>query len=226
MQVICPALEKGDEIVIRTYTFANAEEYTKDIKDTEKGILEKDGKTLQFCDLVDGGVYTLGGGFRNAILNDTRRRQADDRVLQVECGQAVKLACGAEAHIHYEAVFQSAGDLPAMELDNVVVHSHKEDTPDATAYIVETSFSPQPKEVDILLKKVENFKLRAPTHPHFKNCSAFVPVLGGRKWSQATLDRCKKDNIAKVVPSGMGYKCSGLQRAVRGLCTMMRWVPM
>jgi hypothetical protein len=49
--------------------------------------------------------------------------------------------------------FTDENGASVMELDSVVVHSAREETPGATALIVECYYSPQPKEVGILLKK-------------------------------------------------------------------------
>jgi hypothetical protein len=206
VSVILPALDKHDSPSVKNLSFLSAEDF-KEYCRSERGILEsEDGQSItNFSQLVDGGVYQMGGQFRNSALSDTSRRQADSKVLEVECGLAAERACGGDAHTHNGVIFTDENGASVMELDSVVVHSAREGTPGATALIVECSYSPQPKEVDILLKKVEKFKELAPTDPHFRNCTLFVPVLGGRNWSLDTLKLCAQRKVSTVTPTGAGY---------------------
>jgi hypothetical protein len=130
----------------------------------------------------------------------------------VETSLAVETVPGADAHTHHNVKVVGNDSRDLAEYDGVVVHLLKEGVPD----IVETAFSPQEGNVAKLLKRVEIFKQWAPSSQHFRNCVAFVPVLGGRNWSQATLDLCA---AKKVTPNGAGYLFN------RGFCTLLRRCP-
>ena len=216
--VIFPALEKYESPEEKKYTFETKQDY-RDFCNIEKGALFDGDSSMSFNNLKSGAVYLMGGGFRKSILTDTNRRQAEAKVLEVECGLATQRTAGGDAHIHSGVMFKGADGKDVMELDNVLVHSLKENIPNATAYIVECTYSPQQKEVDILLNKVETFKKLAPANEHFRNCTKFVPVLGGRNWPKATLDLCTSKKVSTVTPTGMGYKLN------RAFCTLLRRLP-
>ena len=154
------------------------------------------------------------------VVNSDSRPRTRDKVLEVETSRAIETALGADAHTHHNVKVVGNDLRDLAEYDGVVVHSLKEGFPDATAYIVESAFSPQEGKVAKLLKKVEIFKLWAPSSsPHFRNCVAFVPVLGGRNWSQATRDLCAAKKVSTVTPTGAGYLFN------RGFCTLLRRCP-
>ena len=95
-----------------------------------------------------------------------------------------------------------------FEIDGVV-HSKKVGSLNATVYVVETAYSPQPSKIEQLLEKVEKLKKSAQSKSsHFHNCTTFVPVLGGKFWSEETRAMCKANNppIWRVKPSGASYQ--------------------
>ncbi len=71
--------------------------------------------------------------------------------------------------------------------------------PDSVANVLECAQSPQVKDVEILLDKVELFKLEVvPSSSHFRSVGTVVPVLGGRMWSEEVVQECKAKSAARV----------------------------
>jgi hypothetical protein len=216
--VIRPALDEDEDPERMVCTFGDEEDY-KHFTLTQNGSLESNSAVLRFRDLKDNGVYTLGGLWA-AFTSAKQQQRARDKVLEVETCLATETALGANAHTHYNVkIVGNAYDICdlAEYYDGVVVHSLKESSPNATAYIVESDSSPQEGHVANLLKKVEIFKQWAPSSPQFRSCVAFVPVFGGRNWSKATLDLCAAKKVSTVTPTGAGYLLFN-----RGFCTLLR----
>ena len=164
--------------------------------------------------LVDGSTYCVYNGYYNAVLNSKTRAQVEDRVLEEQVSSAVVKDIGKGAHVHvYRNVKftdeKTKKDL--AELDRVVVD---ESVPVPVAYVVESAFSPQVKDVQLLLDKVELFRSRAPSSSDFRSVGTAVPVLGGRMWSEEVIQECVAKSgafggmgtILRVQPSGNDFE--------------------
>lgn len=95
-----------------------------------------------------------------------------------------------------------------FEIDGVV-HSKQVGSPNATAYVVETAYSPQPCKIQQLLEEVEMLKKSAQSKSiQFHNCTSFVPVFCVKFWSEENTAICKAYNppIWRVKPSGASYQ--------------------
>jgi len=214
--MIFPPLEKPDEVKELNVTISDNKDWKEFVRD-EHGRVEKDGKNVRrYEDLEDGSVYVMGGDWRDSIMNDRAHRQTEAKVLEVESGASVQRHLGGSAHRHLNVIFEDGNNNRVMEVDSVVVHVGGRDVANSAAYVVESAQSPKPREVDVLLKKVEKFKELPPTHVHFKSCSTFVPVLAGRNWPAETLSLCRSKGVWTVSPSGGGYTVS------RAMSTLLR----
>ena len=132
-------------------------------------------------------------------------------MVEIGCGLAVRCDVrriqGTDAvHLHLNYMEKDAKGMPLIEIDGLIVD---ESTHQPTVYVMECATSPQPNQVEKLLANVEKLKLMGtmPSSP-FHHCTTFIPVLGGRKWSSETEDKCKAHNppIWRVKPSGALYE--------------------
>ena len=216
LTVVFPPLEKYDKPKSLVITIHNSEEW-KDFVRNEHGRVEKDGRIVNnYEELEDGYIYVMGGDWRDAMQNDKKHRQTECKVLEAEAGASVQRELGGNAHRHMNVIFEDKKKNVLMEVDSVVVHVGGQDVANSAAYVVEAAQSPQPREVDVLLRKVERFKKLAPTNVHFKSCRTFVPVLAGRNWPTETLSLCRSKGVWTVSPSGGGYTVS------RAMSTLLR----
>ena len=134
----------------------------------------------------------MGGEWRDAMRNDKKDRQTEAKVLEVEAGGSVQRELGGNAHRHMNVIMMNDKNEILMDVDSVVVHVGGQDVANSAAYVVEAAQSPQPREVDVLLRKVERFKKLTPTNVHFKkSCRTFVPMLADRNWPNETLSLCR-----------------------------------
>ena len=209
-----PTEKNGEAEVIRVPV--SSEKDLETFCKVHRGSLSSSSNTIAtYKNLVEDGTYHFVGAFYRAVVNDTRRRQVDDKVLEYESALAVKIAVGSDAHIHPNVVFFDDNKKSVMELD-AVVHVGGEGVANSTAYIVEAAYSPQETEVKVLSDKVERFKKLAANHPHFKAVSNVIPVLAGRHWLQRTVDAATAAKQWRIVPSGVGYQVvRGLQFLVK-----------
>ena len=152
-----------------------------------------------FDDLVDGSVYYLANGYYDAVLSNRTRAQVEDRVLEEQLSSASVEYLGGIAHVHRNIKVTGKDGKDKAEFDRVVVHEGGEDMPDSVANVLECAQSPQVKDVEILLDKVELFKLEVvPSSSHFRSVVTVVPVLGGRMWSEEAIQECKSTNVSRV----------------------------
>ena len=150
--------------------------------------------------LVDGSTYSFYNGYYNAVLNNKTRAQVEDRVLEEQVSSAMVNDIGKGAHVHRNVKFtDKTTKKDIVELDRIVVHDGGEDVPDSVVYVMECALSPQVKDVNLLLDKVEAFQLHAPSSSHFHSIRTIVPVLGGRMWSQEVLQECKAKSETRVL---------------------------
>ena len=172
-------------------------------------------KQLSYEDLKENSTYTVGGAYFVAISNELKRNQVEDKVLEFEAGTAVKNLLGSSCHLHFNVKFTNeVTKKDILELDSVVVHAGGENIQDSEAYVIECQLRPPLAKVQKLLKNVELFKQLAPTHPHFKSVTKFVPVLGGRLWDNEIIKLCNEKKVWRIEPSGNAY------RVVRTYCTL------
>ena len=152
-----------------------------------------------FDDLVDGSVYYLANGYYDAVLSNRTRAQVEDRVLEEQLSSASVEYLGGIAHVHRNIKVTGKDGKDKAEFDRVVVHEGGEGVPDSVANVLECAQSPQVKDVEILLDKVELFKLEVvPSSSHFRSVVTVVPVLGGRMWSEEAIQECKSTNVSRV----------------------------
>ena len=210
--VVIPPTDKDDEAKTIQYTLEDDKAMQR-IEWIHNGVLTSgDTAVINFRDVVDQGMYILSGAFYWAYRNGRTKAQIDSKLVEIECTQAVR-AClvqnGVEdAHLHLNIKDHDDTRNCIFEIDGVV-HSKQAGSPNATAYVVETAYSPQPRKIQQLLEKVEMLKKSAQSKSsHFHNCTSFVPVLGGRSWSEETTAMCKAYNppIWRVKPSGASYQ--------------------
>jgi hypothetical protein len=202
--VIFPAVEKNEVPRKNLVTFESDADIHK-FNRVHHGSLShaNTGVVMNLANFIDDEVYTFIGGFYEANRSRQRRGQEDDKVFEHVAGLTVKNEVGAGAHMHANVIYPPTGDAQ-FEIDCVIHDGHE--TVSSTAYVVESSNSPQVREVDILLKKVEKFKASAHDMPHFKSVKTFIPVLAGRLWPKETIDMCDEKKIVRVTPSGGAYK--------------------
>ena len=117
--------------------------------------------------------------------------------------------------VHPNVIFFDQEKIPIMELDTVV-HVGGETIRDSTAYVIESAYSPQPKEVQVLIDKVAKFTALAKTDPHYQTVTKVVPVLAGHQWPDATVKAASAAKVWRVLPSGSGHQI------VRSLHTAVR----
>lgn len=152
-----------------------------------------------FDDLVDGSVYYLANCYYDAVLSDRTRAQVEERVLEEQLSSALVEYHGGIAHVHRNIKVTDKDGKDKAEFDRVVVHEGGEGVPDSVANVLEYAQSPQVKDVEILLDKVELFKLEVvPSSSHFRSVVTVVPVLGGRMWSEEVVQECKAKSAARV----------------------------
>ena len=172
-----------------------------------------DDAVITFDDIIDKATYTLSGAFFSENTNRRTKAQTDSKMVEIESAKATLadvLENGEkDAHIHFNVIHKDeTSGKDGFEID-AIIHSNKEDAPNATAYVLEAAYSPQPRKVKQLLENVEKLKKSAQSSSsHYHNCTTFVPVLGGKFWSKETTAMCKANNppIWRVKPSGASYQ--------------------
>ena len=212
INVVIPPIDKDDDARSIEYILED-ENSMKRIEGIHSGALTfGDKAVIAFRDVVDQGTYTLTGALHSANTNGRTKAQIDSKLVEIECAQAVRkflLQEGAEdTHMHLSLKEHDENGQCKFEID-AVIHSKKVGSSNATAYVMETAYSPQPKKLKQLLDKVEMFKESAQSKSsHFHNCTTFIPVLGGKFWSEEVTAMCKAKNppIWRVKPSGASYQ--------------------
>jgi hypothetical protein len=134
------------------------------------------------------------------------RHQVDDKVLELECGLAVKRSLGNDAHLHTNFITQKNDGNVGMEIDGLVVHSGGEKVPNSQVYFIECGYNPNLSKVKKTLDRMENFKDLAKNYIHFKPATKFFPVFGAKLFSSEVNNFCKTNKIWQVIPSGGGYQ--------------------
>jgi len=165
----------------------------------------------------DYGVYRFYRAFYKANENEVRRRQVDDKLLELESAVAVKNEIGGNIRIHSNFIFKIVDNSKdkSVEIDAIVCDDVELLDDSNNVCIVEAAYSPQSREVNILTGKLSKFMAYAKTDPYFRNVSHFIPVLAGRHWSnEMTSARAAKQWIVR--PSGTGYE------VIRALHTVAR----
>ena len=207
----------------------------KSVKDLKGGVLyrniDNDRRAIdcvvEFDDLEDDAMYYLFNEHFDAVYNRKIRIQAEDRVLEEKHSLALVDYAGGNSHVHRNTIFKDENDKDKAEIDRiVVVHTGGEDVPHSVAYILESATSPQVMDVELLLDKVKVFQLHAPSLPHFRSVETIFPVLGGKLWSDETIQACKARSetcvsrgmspILLIQPSGKDFK------VIRGFSTFAR----
>ena len=220
-----PSEMKNGVPKILKYQWNSTDAMRKSVKNQGGGDLYRDVDSVtgvmdcvqSFDDLVDGSVYYLANGYYDAILSNRTRAQVEDRVLEEQLSSALVEYLGGIAHVHRGIKVKDEQGKDKAEFDRIVVHEGGEDMPDSVANVLECALSPQVKDVEILLDKVELFKLEVvPSSSHFRSVGTVVPVLGGRMWSEEVVRECKTKSEARVSrgmspilrmqPSGKDFK--------------------
>ena len=185
----------------------------EDIRDLEKremgyicyydSVLKKNIRMMKMEQLIENKVYMIVSQsiYRHGI--EKQRRQIDSRVLEQEATLAVKAMLGSNAHEHYNIITKKSDGSNENEYDGVVIHNGGETN--SEVYIIECAYSPTPEKVKMLLDKIETAKFSLPSQLHFSNTSKFIPILGGRLFTEEVDSMCKMKNIWQVKPSGSGY---------------------
>ena len=212
--VVFPPTEKNEAPEVRNFRISSEADLRK-FCTLHKGSLANKTDIATYETLVPNGTYKFIGAFYKANVNDTRRRQVDDKVLEFESALVVKNFVGGDAHIHPNVVFYDEKKIPQLELD-AVVHLGGEGVANSTAYIIEAADSPQETEVQSLINKVAKFRILAQHDVHFKAVRNIIPVLAGRHWLDKTMMAAKAANQLRVVPSAGGYQ------VVRGLHVLVK----
>ena len=197
--VVIPATEKNGVAEVVTVPITSEVDLANFCRDHRGSLKDSTNIKATYQNLKVEGTYTFFGGFYKANENDTRRRQVDDKVLEFESAVAVKNMLGINASIHPNVMFKDAAGKTTMELDAVVVDA-------GAAYIVESAYSPQINEVNVLKDKVSKFKAMSKFHKHFRNVTKVVPVLAGRNWAIDTVKAATAAKQWRVLPSAAGYQ--------------------
>jgi hypothetical protein len=144
-----------------------------------------------------------------------KRHRVEDMVLEYETSMAVKEELGLAAHLHSNYKFMQ-GLKTLAEIDGIVVHDGGTEVA-----VVECALSPQPEEVDVLLRKIKLFNEHKAEDPHFANVSRVIPVLAGKNWSNAeTTQTCISKGIWRVVPTGKRF---GVVRSFSTMARIIMW---
>ena len=177
------------------------------IKDNGGGMLSNDKNTVAgvikgartYNDIVDGSTYYLVNGYYDAVLNNRTRAQVEDRVLEEQLSSALVEDLGGIAQVYRGLKAKDEQGKNKAEFDRIVVPKGGDGVPDSVANVLECALSPQVKDVQILLDKVELFKLEVvPSSSDFRSVVTVVPVLGGRMWSEEVIQECKATNVSRV----------------------------
>jgi hypothetical protein len=217
-------MKNGVPKVFKVRLNSNAE-MKEFMKENGGGMLSNDENTVAgvidgartYDDIVDGSTYYMVNGYYDAVLNYRTRTQVDDKVLEEQLSSALVEHLGGIAHVHRNIKVTGKDRKDKAEFDRIVVHEGGEGVPDSVANVLECAQSPQVKDVEILLDKVEIFKLEVvPSSSHFRSVGTVVPVLGGRMWSEEVIQECKAKSAARVSqgmspilrmqPSGKDFK--------------------
>jgi len=207
--LIYPNVTEKDEVVKCKVILEDKKDYYEYCRANNARIRRRDEEEkidcyLSYNEIVNGGVYAVGGEFFRSIAEDKQHRQVDAKVFEHESGLAVQSEVGSGSHLHENIVIEHDGNK--REIDGIVVHKGGQDVPNSTAYVIEAQISPPITKIDKLLNKVELFKKYIPSSPHFRSVTKVIPVLGGKKWSKDLTEACVAKNIWRVTPSGNGYK--------------------
>ncbi len=160
-------------------------------KDSTDGVI-----ITEFDMLVSGRIYVADGRWIDAQRGRLTTQQADAAILERLTALAVQCSVGDNVTIDSNVMFVPHG--ANHEYESTVVH----DCNASTAYIVESARSPLPGDVAKLLERVEAFKLWAAVSYRYDAVTKFVPVLGGRHFSDDTISECIAHNVSRVVSAG------------------------
>jgi hypothetical protein len=173
----------------------------------------------RFEDISSGITYGIVGGRYGTISDKKTRSQVEDRILEHQIALAVANYVGDGAHVHrnMEIIDETTNQVVA-EVNGIIIHKGGENIPHSVAHVAECAFSPQLYDIERLLEKVQKFERYAPSSSHFSTVTSFVPVLGGKNWSEEVIQKCRATNemralrgasvspIWRVQPSGMDFK--------------------
>jgi hypothetical protein len=224
IKVIIPQEGKNKKARVREVSLTSNQELRAYLRGYWGAFLSRPGEARdvrRFEDLVNGETYVIGGGQYDAIQEEKKRAQVEDRMFEAEAALAVQESLkerGIDAHIHQnvEILDLNTGNS-IMELD-AVVHVGGPHVNGSTAYLVECAQTPQTYDVDRIEKKVDKFKKHATKLPHFGSVVEVVAVLAGRNWLPETIEACSNRtlNLWRVCPSDKSLKvispCNGLPK--------------
>jgi hypothetical protein len=203
-----PSEMKNGVPKILKYRWNSTDAMRKSVKNQGGGDLYRDVDSVtgvmdcvqSFDDLVDGSVYYLANGYYDAVLSNRTRAQVEDRVLEEQVSSALVEDLGGIAQVYRGLKAKDEQGKDKAEFDRIVVPKGGDGVPDSVANVLECALSPQVKDVQILLDKVELFKLEVvPSSSDFRSVVTVVPVLGGRMWSEEVIQECKATNVSRVV---------------------------
>ncbi len=153
-------------------------------------------------DLVENQVYIINSPSLFGTVLDIQRLLIDSKTLEREATLALKNFLGENAHEYYNVVTTNKTDSKTeKEYDGVVVHVGES----IEVYIIECAYSPMIDKVKKLLDKIETAKSSLPSLLDFSPTSKFIPVLGGRFFTEEVDMLCKMNRIWQIKPSGSGY---------------------
>ena len=184
---------KNEEPIIIKVRLNNDAEMKDFMKENGGGMLFNDENTVgnvidgvrTYDDIVDGSTYYMFNGYFDPVLNNRTRRLVNDRVLEDQLSSALVEHLGGTAHVHRGIKAKDEEGNDKAKFERIVVHEGGEGLPDSVANVLECALSPQLKDLEILLDKVEIFKLDVvPSSSHFSSVETVVPVLGGKMWSE------------------------------------------
>jgi hypothetical protein len=211
VDIVFPAPSKSENPITKTLAFGRRDDFARYCSIEKVSLFDPSINTvvLAYELLVPGRLYFADSARITAQRQRDHRTfeqlQAESINLERSTAMAVKLCLDADARIHQNIKVESNGRA-AAQYNAVVVHGKADE--EKTAYIVESARSPQPKDVERLLEKVETFKAWAPSSELFKTVTQFVPILGGQIFSDATIQECISHKVSRVAPSGAhaGYE--------------------
>lgn len=205
VDIVFPAPSKSEKPITKTLAFGRRDDFARYCSIEQVSLFDPsiNQVILAYELLVPGRLYFADSARITAQRDHRAFEQAESIIFERTTAMAVKLCLDGDARIHQNIKIESNGKF-AAQFDAVVVHGKA--SKEIIAYIVENARSPQPKEVERLLEKVETFKAWAPSSELFKTVTQFVPILGGQIFSDATIEECISHKVSRVAPSGAGYE--------------------
>ena len=81
-----------------------------------------------------------------------------------------------------------------------MVLGKKSDPP--TAFVIHSAFAPRDSDVELVVESTQRCRGLVKDVPELRGVSTFVPVLGGRVWSETVRRRCDDLFIWRAAPLG------------------------